>query len=361
MSAFGYVRIVAKLRFLFAFIVNLIKASFGKPARAGWSAKYDALVRTLRGFHARALTLEAGPRRAFLEAIVVPGGGAPEVTTTKVVTGGVAASWVAAKGVPVALSRPSLVYFHGGGFESGSLATYLDLVSRLAAKAKMRVLFLDYRLSPDFPYPAALNDALDAVRFLRENGNKDLVFAGDQAGAHLAVATMLKLKEANEPLPLRAALLSPWPVLDSTGTATHVDADPIPPGAPAVWLSQYRSGRDQPQLSLVEADLRGLPPTLFQIGTAELFHDDAIALAKKANADGVHGKATMYKDMVGGWHLFAPMGIGESLRAIDEVGAFLDEAAPPNSARTSASKMQAATGSSPDIQARPASSPKIEV
>jgi acetyl esterase/lipase len=329
---------VAKLRFLLGLILNMVRVKLGSARlRPTWTVTYEAIVRTLRATFAHAQALELPARRAYLDALALPsfgGGAAPDVTILKVLTGGVSAMWVTPKGTAVGVTR-ALVYFHGGGYQLGSFRTYADLLARLAARANMRVLFVDYRLAPDFPHPAALEDALASVRWLRENGNTSLVFAGDGAGAHLALATMLELRDLGEPLPLRAALLSPWVDVGSEGSLKNYEIDTILPGVPGDWLRGYQSGRKAPRASPLQSDLRGLPPILLQTGDAEVFHDDAVLLGKKANADGVKGQVTVYKDMVSGWHLFAPLGVPEAAVAIDEAGAVLAEAPAPAAVRTS--------------------------
>ncbi len=323
-----------KLKFLLALLGNwfgvLARRLAMPPMRPGWGIKYETLVRTFRTIGARAHALGAGQGKNDLDAMVLPVLSRPRgpVTTTQVITGGVSATWVAPKGVVMGLTRPSLVYFHGGGFQSGSFDRYEHVLARLALAANMRVLAVDYRLTPDYPYPAALEDALGVVRWLRENNLKDVVFAGDDAGGHLAIAAMLRLREVGEALPLRCALASPWVDIGSSGIAKNYAFDTVPEGGPATWRASYMpQGRvEQPQLSLLETDLRGLPPMLLQVGDLDVFHDDVLALAKKARAEGTNVTATVYKEMVHDWQLFSAWGIPDAVRAVDEMGTFLAQA-----------------------------------
>lgn len=195
---------------------------------------------------------------------------------------------------PDAAEHRRLLYFHGGGYVIGSPATHTGLVGELARKAGLRTVSVDYRLAPENPFPAALDDGLAAYRELLENGAdpRDLVLAGDSAGGGLVLATLLAAREAGLPQPAAAALFSPWTDLTLSGASIHGkrDADPIFTEADLqAYADLYLGGGDpkQPLASPLFADLTGLPPLLIQVGANELVLDDSVRLAGRAGADDV--------------------------------------------------------------------------
>jgi epsilon-lactone hydrolase len=183
-----------------------------------------------------------------------------------------------------------LLYFHGGGYVIGSPATHTGLVGELARKAGLRTTSVDYRLAPENPFPAALDDGLAAYRELLETGTdpRDLVLAGDSAGGGLA----LTAREAGLPQPAAVALFSPWTDLTLSGASFlgKRDADPIFIEADLQAFAGLYLGADDPKQPLASplfADLTGLPPLLIQVGSNELLLDDAVRLAGRAGADDV--------------------------------------------------------------------------
>jgi monoterpene epsilon-lactone hydrolase len=264
-------------------------------------------------------------RAAFPEAP------APEGTTaTPINAGGIPAEWVVADH---AVSDRRLLYLHGGGYVICSPATHRDLAGRLAKASGVSVLVIAYRLAPEHPYPAAVEDATAALRWMNDNGPEGSApasatfVAGDSAGGGLALATLLATRDAGGRMPNAAALISAWTDLACTGDSltTRADVDPlVTEGVLQRMVKEYLQGGDptQPLASPLYADLRGLPPLLVQAGDAEVLLDDSRRIAEKAKAAGVNVTLEVYPEMVHIFQLFAPV-LPEGQQAIDRIGAFL--------------------------------------
>lgn len=249
-----------------------------------------------------------------------------DVTTSAVHAGGVPAEWVVAPGAD---PQRVMLYLHGGGYVIGSLATHRGLAGRLSRAAAARVLLLAYRLAPEHPFPAALEDATAAYRWLLASGIKParIVIAGDSAGGGLTIAALVALRDAGAPLPTAGVCLSPWTDLEGTGASvtTKAHVDPLVQPDRLLQLAAWYLGGAHPRTPLAAplyADLRGLPPLLVQVGTAEILLDDATRLADRAKAAGVEVTLEAWEDMIHVWQLFAPM-LQEGQRAIDGIGAFV--------------------------------------
>ncbi|HSW12534.1 MAG TPA: alpha/beta hydrolase [Solimonas sp.] len=197
--------------------------------------------------------------------------------------GGLPGEWLGDS--PVAGS-PVILFLHGGGYCVGSLDSHRPITASLAKAAQLPVYAADYRLAPEHPYPAALNDAVAVYRALLDAGFDRIVLAGDSAGGGLALATALSLRDAGLPLPAALLLLSPWADLACSGATmrTHAAHDPMLSAAVLQrWGNEYR-GRvpaDHPLCSPLMAELRGLPPVLIQVGSDEVLLDDSMRLEKK--------------------------------------------------------------------------------
>ncbi|MFJ9721308.1 alpha/beta hydrolase [Streptomyces sp. NPDC101209] len=196
---------------------------------------------------------------------------------------------------PAELSTPGrLLYLHGGGYVIGSPHTHAGLVGELARRAGLRTVSVDYRLAPEHPFPAAVDDGLAAYRELLATGTdpRDLVVAGDSAGGGLSIATLLAAREAGLPQPAAVVVLSPWVDLTLAGGSIRAKegVDPIFTESDLRAYADLYVGegdRAQPLASPLFADLTGLPPLLVQVGANELLLDDAVRLAGRAGADDV--------------------------------------------------------------------------
>ena len=210
----------------------------------------------------------------------------PDVVSESVDANGVSAAWISAPG---AAADRAVLYLHGGGYIMGSLNTHRDLMGRISRAARARVLGLDYRLAPEHPFPAAVDDTLAGYRFLLEQGlaPKRLAIAGDSAGGALTLAALIAGRDAGLPMAGAAVCLSPFLDLEGTGESikTRADVDPIAtPEVIDVWAKAYLAGADPrtPLANPLYADLAGLPPLLIQVGDYEVLLDDSTRLAQRA-------------------------------------------------------------------------------
>lgn len=225
-------------------------------------------------------------------------------TTIEAGTFGVPGEWMRHRH---ALAGPVLLYLHGGGYIIGSPKTHRALTSHVAAAARCQVLVPDYRLAPEHPYPAALQDALAAYRFLLERHAPDRVaIAGDSAGANLALCAALAIRDAGMPMPRALVLISPWTDMALTGDT--IDAlDPVDPMLGRAWLLRARDAYrgdlpvTDPRVSPLYAALEGLPPMLVQVGSDEILLSDSTRLAEKARASGVEARLEIEPGL---WHDF---------------------------------------------------------
>ncbi len=239
--------------------------------------------------------------------------------------GGCPAEWLVPQG---ARAGTAILHLHGGAYQTGSLATHRALAARLALESGSPVLLFEYRLAPEHPFPAALDDALRVYCALLAGGEVNrIAFAGDSAGGGLALALALALREAGEPLPAGLALLSPWTDLALTG-ATHRSKarhDPYfpTPGILDVAAQRYAGAdRRNPLVSPLYADLSGLPPMLIHVGTYETLLDDSVMLAERASASGTAVEIRQWPYMWHVWQVFSGR-MPEADRSLAELGAFL--------------------------------------
>jgi monoterpene epsilon-lactone hydrolase len=242
---------------------------------------------------------------------------------------------VDAGGVPgllttVAQSRADrcVLYFHGGGYCIGTADLYRDFLWRIAAATRAQVLFFEYRLAPEHPFPAALDDAVAAYRWLAARfDRRHIAFAGDSAGGGLLIATMMRLRDEGVELPCAAAALSPWADLALTAESlrSNAGADPMldPVNMPDL-VRNYCAGADphDPYISPIYGDPVGLPPTLIQAGSDEILRDDAVRVAEKMRAAGCDVELDLWEKMPHVWHLYARL-IPEGRRALARIGEFL--------------------------------------
>jgi monoterpene epsilon-lactone hydrolase len=251
---------------------------------------------------------------------------APDITREHVSAGGVPAAWIAA---PEADPARVILYLHGGGYVIGSINTHKELAARLSRAARARVLLIDYRLAPEYPHPAAVDDATTAYRWLLAAGYSSArtAVAGDSAGGGLTVATLVALRDAGQPLPAAGVCLSPWVDLEGLGDSmtTKAAADPMVQRDGLVKMANaYLAGQDPrtPLAAPLYANLGGLPPLLIQVGTAETLLDDSTRLAERARKAGVNVTLEPWEDMIHVWQAFAPL-LPEGQRAIERIGEFV--------------------------------------
>ncbi len=250
----------------------------------------------------------------------------PDVSSEKEDAGGVPAEWFDATGADA--SRV-LLYVHGGGYVIGSVDSHRPLLERLAKATGGRVLAINYRLAPENPFPAAVEDAAAAHRWLLKQGveAKRISLAGDSAGGGLAIATLVSLRDSGDPLPACAVAISPWVDMECTGETMETKAgeDPMVQRPVVQELAQtYLQGADprSPLASPLHADLSGLPPILVQVGSAETLLDDSNRLETRIKAAGGDVTLEVWDEMIHVWHLFAPI-LDKGQEAIDRMAEFI--------------------------------------
>ena len=230
---------------------------------------------------------------------------------------------------PGARTDAAVLYLHGGGYVIGSPRSHRHLAAAIARAAGTAALLVDYRLAPEHPFPAALDDAVAAYQWLLGRGLAPgrVVVAGDSAGGGLTVATLLALRDRGLPRPAGGVCISPWVDLTCSGAtyATKAAVDPIVTRESVAMMAQAYAGADDPKaplLSPLYADLRGLPPLLVQVGSDEVLLDDALGLGERARAAGVDVTIEEWPAMIHVWHWFQPM-LDEAERAVGVIGNFV--------------------------------------
>lgn len=275
---------------------------------------------------ARVRSPEIAQRRRDFDQIATVYPTAADVTVAPVSANGVRAEWTA---TPDAGQDRAVLYVHGGGYVIGSLTSHRHLVAEIGRAAGARVLALDYRLAPEHPFPAPLEDTLAGYRFLLDQGLAPgrIALAGDSAGGGLAAAALVAIRDAGLPQPVAGWCISPWVDMEGIGGSMAANAarDPTVQRAPLLEMAAlYLNGADpkSPLAAPIFADLSGLAPLFIQVGSVETLLDDALRLAGRAGAADVPVTLEVWPEMVHVWHLFHPE-LAAGRRAIAAGGAFL--------------------------------------
>lgn len=268
-------------------------------------------------------------RRQRIEEVGATWPIADDIETTAADIDGLRGEWTIA---PSSDAGRALLYFHGGGYCSGSIRSHRSLVTEAGRAAKVRTLAVEYRLAPEHPFPAALDDALKAWRFLRGQGiaAQHIAVGGDSAGGGLTIALINLLRDAGEPLPGCAWLISPWTDLTLSG-ATLASKDAVDPLIHKAYLAELADAyvpreldRKDPRVSPLFADLAGFPPTLIQVGACETLLADATRFAASAGAANVAVTLEIWPDMIHAWPLWSKH-LEPGRRALANAGRFIRE------------------------------------
>jgi len=252
---------------------------------------------------------------------------APDISYQPVVAGGVPAEWVTA---PDSDSSRVVLHLHGGGYTIGSIASYRSFTGRLARATRARVLSVGYRLAPEHPFPAALDDAVSSYRWLLDQGIAPgrIAVVGDSAGGGLAMSMAITIRDAHGPSPATIVAIGPSTDLAKEGASVKERAhlDPIvnyeSSMAHALRYVGTQANLKHPLASPLYADLHGLPPLLIMVGTHEALFDDSTRFAVKAQAAGVEVQLDIWPEMIHVWPIFADI-LPEGRQAIDKIGDYI--------------------------------------
>lgn len=270
----------------------------------------------------------AAARKTYLGALAAHP--TPEgVTIDKVDMGGIPATLVSPEGAEV---DRVMLYIHGDGYVAGSPAGYHGLAGNYAKLLKAKIFMPNYRLAPEHPFPAAVDDVLASYKWILDQGYpaSSITFSGDSAGGAMVVSVMVMARNAGLPLPAGGVTLSPWANLEHTGTSmeTRDGIDPTVNRSGLTLMSKaFLNGalRNSPEASPVFADVRGLPPILIHVGESEVMLSDAIRLAAHLAENRVRMTLEVWPGMFHVWHMFAAI-LPEGMQALEDAVAFLENA-----------------------------------
>jgi epsilon-lactone hydrolase len=273
-------------------------------------------------------------RKQFEEGAKKFGSIPPEVTVSPVripdLPEGLAAEWIhpAGSAATPSASDKAIFYTHGGGYVTGNCADHRMHVAKFVKAAGVGALLYDYRLAPEYPFPAAMEDTLAAYRWLLSQGvlPANIVLVGESAGGGLCLASLLAIRDESLPLPAAGVALSPWTDLKCSGESYRTNArrDISTLGSWEVWGSYYVGPNDpaNPWISPLYGDLHGLPPILIEVGDHEILLDDSRRFAEKAKSTGIDLTLHVWDGMVHCFPLFAPM-FPEATQAWEETIAYI--------------------------------------
>lgn len=254
--------------------------------------------------------------------------------TARDLPAGVSGAMVDAGGVPAELqmvddAETLIIYFHGGGYIGGSIASHRNLTGNLALQSRSKVLSVEYRLAPEHPHPAAVEDAVTTYQWALSEGYEphNIALAGDSAGGGLTAACLIELRNKQLPMPAAGVLISPWLDMSLTGE-TMTTNDERDSSISAISMPRTRelfvsdAQISDPLASPLEADLGGLPPLLIQVGDEEILLSDSERFNKKATQAGVETELRVWPEMFHVWHACVGL-FDEAKLAIDEIAQFI--------------------------------------
>lgn len=291
------------------------------PRRPGWNFVLEAGVEILkRQLHAAFQMRNVKDARRFLDTAVLRSPVVSQVKITDVLLDSFRGSWIIPRDEK---PRATVLYLHGGGYSFYPRIAYKNLIAQFALSAKSRTFALDYRLSPEYRYPAQLEDALNAYRWLLETVSpKELVVAGDSAGANLTLALLLSAREAHLPLPALAITLSPPTNFEGDLSKPNLgEYDWIDKEMLTRWSGWFCLAAEacDPLVSPIGADLRGLPPIYMQDGGAEILHNSIQAFADHAKSEGADVTLETWPEMVHDFQMFGDE-VPQSAEAFRRIG-----------------------------------------
>jgi acetyl esterase/lipase len=299
------------------------------PLRPGWSFMFEATVAFMKATNERIVRLDAPTQRAETELLAQNTPALKQVRREPVEAGGVPGEWFHP---PQVRGQGVVLYLHGGAYVYGSTRTHGDLIARLALGTGLRVLAPNYRLAPEHPFPAQVEDAVAVYRWLLGTGVKpeQVVFAGDSAGGGLAVAAMLSLRAQGQPQPAGGVVVAPWVDIECNGASMESNAAYDWGDRPMLlhWAKWFIGAGDprHPLASPLYADLRGLPPLFIHVGSAELQLEDGRNFAEKARAQGVKTELVVWPEMIHNFQTFGdafPESVRGTARLCEDIQSLL--------------------------------------
>ncbi len=287
--------------------------------------KYQGLIKAVKKMHSLIETPDVEKQRTSQDNLGELLLKNKELNYTDFEMNGIPAEWVTVKRTH--MKKNIILYLHGGGYISGSYKYARSITSKLANYTSMDVLCVDYRLAPEYPFPAALEDALKVWDYLMYQGYgaENVVIAGDSAGGNLALILTLKLKEQNRILPKGLVLFSPWTDLTRSGKShtEKIEADPIlTPEYLEQAIESYASKEElkNPYISPAFGDFKGFPPVQIQVGTNELLYSDAVMLQNQMKKGHVSVEWKCYRGM---WHVFQMAPFKTAFEAMEDAAEFI--------------------------------------
>lgn len=308
-------------------MIRVRRAILG-PRRPTWTLELETVAEVMRRSAVLSTVMPLHVQRRVIDPprpITRP---MREVDMHPVQAGGVSAEWFSQAASD---SQRVVLYLHGGGYSTGSINSHRDFLARLCIASGVRVLAADYRLAPEHPFPAQLEDAKRVYLWLTEEEGfhpDRIVMGGESAGAGLTLSTLVALRDEGLPLPAGGVLLSGWFDLDPRSTSMQFNRhyDFVTRLGVRAMAKRFapRQEHGNPLVSPVHAEMKDLPPLLIQVGAAETLLDDSLRVAERARSAGVDVRLEVWPDMIHAWHVFAPM-LEEGRRAIDRIGAFVSQ------------------------------------
>ena len=293
------------------------------------SKELQMVIKVLRKNQVFGKSITIEQTRKFLDRLTSSVQPPKDVQVESIKTKNIPAEWLS---TPDSNNDKVIFYLHGGGYVSGSINTHRSFVGVLSKRNKCRCLIIDYRLAPENPFPAALEDSINIYKWLLDEigiNPKNLIIAGESAGGGLTLATTLKIKELDLPLPAACMVFSPWADLANTGETikTKKDEDPfITPQFLVDFSKMYYANHDPktPYISPLYGDYNGFPPLLIQVGTAEVLLSDAIRVTERAKKAGVNVILEEWEEMIHAFQLFGSF-VPEGKDAMEKIAEFVNK------------------------------------
>ncbi|MCB9584646.1 MAG: alpha/beta hydrolase [Polyangiaceae bacterium] len=316
----------------------VLKRKLRGPAFPSWSPEFETLATLMHNYSKVSTLLPLAVQRQAATSLLRPTKATSATQYEPERVGSIRCEWFR----KATSSRDRVfLYLHGGGYSIGSIDTHRDLVARIVAASGMQAFVPDYRLAPEHRFPAQLEDALECYRWLLKQGfmGSQIVVGGDSAGGGLTLSLLLALRDAGDPLPAAAVVLSPWADLEATGGSMRSNApyDYVGRATLLTYASRFVTAKDRknPLAAPLYGDYRGLPPILIQVGAVETLLDDAIRVTSRARRAGVDVRLEIEPEMIHVWQAFGNLS-SNAEHAVARIGEYARQAVGLGPAETKA-------------------------